>query len=220
MFCSFTNPKNCEATILSITTFDSGRYRNDGTSNPGSPNYIVGDHSAATFNKFFTFDLSGVSGKITQITLFAYNSSAFEIFDGGYVSLDPFETWSLFDVNTPLASLLDGTGGVAAYNDLGSGTLLGSRQILSTENGVFIDVRLDVNNLLLVDDKLAIGGALIPLDDGRVFAGSSNAYPGNPPRLELVFEQDSNVIPEPVTMMLFGIGMAGAFLRQRKRKHS
>jgi hypothetical protein len=83
----------------------------------------------------------------------------------GYVSSDASETYELYDVTTPLASLTDRTGGVAAYTDLGSGTSYGSRAFSAADTGV-APVTITLNAAALANlqaaagARIGLGGAL------------------------------------------------------------
>ena len=83
---------------------------------------------------FFTFTVSSY-GSISSATLrlrFDATKGALIALGGPYLGTDPSETFTLYDVSTPLGSLSAGTGGVAAFNDLGTGTVFGSATLTDT----------------------------------------------------------------------------------------
>jgi hypothetical protein len=106
---------SAEAATVVVEATDSGWYSSPTGSIPGSLNYLVGSTAGAIFRNFFVFDLSGNSEQILSARLAGFNRS------GNFHSPQGKETWEVNDVVTPLSQLLDGTGGVAAYNDLGTG---------------------------------------------------------------------------------------------------
>jgi hypothetical protein len=97
-----------------------------GNHQPETHNYFVGDRFGVgrDFRNFFVFDLAGVTQPIASAKLALFVPILPE---PGYESPDPSENYELHDVVTPFATLLDGTGGVAAHADLGSGVVYGSR---------------------------------------------------------------------------------------------
>ena len=93
---------------------DRGWYNDFGLHLVDNPNYIAGQ-AGDLFRNWFVFDLAEVTDTITSATL------CLEMPPSGYTSFDPTETYTVFDVSTPPETLIDGSGGVAAYDDLGTG---------------------------------------------------------------------------------------------------
>src|SRR5262249_51241355 len=95
---------------------------------PMNVNYGVGDTHGpncqttcfSDARNFFVFDLSGISQTIVSAQL------QLDVPAGGYDSPDPSENYELHDVTIPIATLLDGTGGIAAHTDLGGGVVYGN----------------------------------------------------------------------------------------------
>ena len=122
-------------------------------------NYLVGQAGSVQYHDYFVFNLSTVTQQISAVQLVLSNPT------NGYSSPDPTETYSLFDVSTPLASLeATGTGQTAIFNDLGSGTALGSRNYSAADNGAITSIPLNssaVNSLNAArGGQIAVGGAL------------------------------------------------------------
>jgi len=144
---------------LTINAANTGWYQNAGASNqPGGTNYITGlcsNCGGPLFRDFFSFNLPvGITITTASLNLNTY------IYD----SLNSSETLSLFDVSTSLNSLLAGTGGVAAYNDLGSGTVYGSRVYTLADQNLFRSISLNASAVTAMQQSLGtsfvIGGSL------------------------------------------------------------
>jgi len=145
---------------LTINASNTGWYTDAGSSNqPGGTNYITGlcsNCGGALFRDLFVFGIP-VGIAVTTATL---NVNTYV-----YDSLNPTETLSLFDVTTSLNILVGGTGGVAAYNDLGSGVLYGSRVYTSADQNLFRSISLNAAGIAAIQQSLGgsftMGGSLI-----------------------------------------------------------
>lgn len=153
------------ATARSVTldSVDSGWYRIDGSHTPSNQNYAVGNFGGTYYNNFFVFDLSSQTEAITGATLSLFNPAL------GYLSVAA-ETYSVFDVSTDIAVLTAGTGGIGAFADLGSGTLLGSHVFeTSATNAGFVSIPLNQAALAYLNVHIgglvALGGAITTLND-------------------------------------------------------
>jgi hypothetical protein len=206
------------AAPVTIEALDSGFYQPNGLHVVGNQNYLTGlfgnEHRS-----FFLFDLSTVTGTINSATLRLFNPEVSQ-FLHGYVSPDPTETLNFFDVTTAAASIADGTGGVAAFADLASGTLYGSQIVSAADNGTVIEITL--NNLALADLNaatgiFAIGGALGTIDGiaaQYVFGFSMAAFVEDHTR-QLVL--DVTAVPEPPLPVLLVAVTIALSVRMRSR---
>ena len=153
-----------QAGVTVIDTFDQGWYRDNGVHFTELENYLVGNSvpdDPFEYHNFFVFDLTTIDTEIVSLTLSAFNPAS------GTTTPDPSETWMLWDFTSDIADLIGGTAGVAGWVDLGSGTRYGSREVLSTETDVLIDV--DLNAAAVADANAAtglwaIGGSITTLD--------------------------------------------------------
>lgn len=190
------------ATIISLDAIDRGSYEDDGYHFSGNDNYIVGDllETSPVHRNFFVFDLNSVGQQIIGAELQLYNP---RYGYAGFHSVDRFEIYSLFDVSTDLTILRNGSGGVAAFNDLGTGTFYGSYRVSSEDNGETLLIPLNlaaINDLNSTSGSIALGGAITSLnsvnDTEVLFGGSGNA-PSS--RLKLT------LIPEPAAIGLLAV---------------
>src|SRR5262249_17057235 len=83
----------------------------------------------------------------------------------GFTSNKPTETYSLFDVTTPLSQLeATNSGRTDIFNDLGSGTSYGSQTVSSADNGKLVTVNLNAAAVAAlsaaIGSQVALGGAL------------------------------------------------------------
>jgi hypothetical protein len=147
---------------FTLSAVASGFYREDGTHAAG--NYAVGWFTPddVELRDYFVFDLSPVSGTITAAFLRLATAPPSFIRYGGD---DPSETFTLFDVSTALPGLTGGTGGIAAFADLGGGTSYGSL-VATSAIGETVDVVLNAAGIAFLagsSGQIAIGGAITTL---------------------------------------------------------
>src|SRR6476659_6364715 len=144
-----------------------GWYDTTGSHNPFNDNYVVGDTrgyglcSATTcfndYRNFFVFVLSVVTQPIASAKL------ALNVPVAAFESSDPSENYELHDVITPIATLIDGTGGVSAHADLGSGVVYGSRTMTAADMESVVEITLNssaVSALNSTHGLFGIGGSL------------------------------------------------------------
>jgi uncharacterized repeat protein (TIGR01451 family) len=166
-------------TNLTINALDTGWYDSTGFHGPSNPNYIVGE-SSSTYRDWFAFTVPTLPAPITsaQLRLFTY----------GIVSPDGSETLQLRHVSTPVTTLrAGGSGLVTIYNDLGDGTIYGSRTFATSESSQFISMTLNsdcVTNIAAASGQsFAIGGELTTFDstpgNSEYIFGSSLGNPGD-----------------------------------------
>ena len=196
---------------------DRGQYQDTGFHNPTNPNYVVGESSFTPpllFHNFFVFDLSGVVQPIASAKLALFVPS--ELAGPGYNSPDASENYELHDVTTSIATLVAGTGGVAAYTDLGSGVVYGSRTMTATDMGTVVEITLNPAAVAALDAAtglIGIGGSLTTLDgvvnSEFTFGSSGSATDTTELRITLV--------PEPSSAILCFVASLALMLRKRPR---
>lgn len=201
------------ATVLDAT--ERGTYRDSGVFGSGGSgtsvgNYITGGLSnGAEFRSFFNFDLSAVTGQVTEavLTISLDRTRAF--------SPDPIETLGIFDVTSDIPTLLDGSGGVAAFDDLGSGISYGGASVLTDSTSGTLSIALNALALLdlnaAIGGDFALGGAVTSLSGGtELLFGFSNLGRRQPTRLTLTTGpafQNQIPIAEPASAALMGFGL-------------
>ena len=203
---------SARADTITITAGNSGWFAANGFHNGANQNYLAGDFGS--YRNFFTFDLSGVSGTITGATLRLFNPADRFAVDPG--------TYTLYDVLTPASALgltyAATPEGLAIFEDLGSGTVFGTLDVSSAPGGTVISINLNAAALAALNSAgngvFAIGGAVLG-GDGRIFADT-----GSGSTRELVLQTSAPAaVPEPLTLVMFGTGLAGvAALRRRARQ--
>ncbi|MEL0589779.1 MAG: S8 family serine peptidase, partial [Planktothrix rubescens PR221] len=123
-----------------IAATDTGWYNNSGSHSPTNTNYIVGDYWGSKYRNWMTFNLSTFTTPVTSAKL---QIKAYQ-----YSSADPSETYELRDVTTPVSTLTAGGSGLTSiYNDLGDGTIYGSRSFTSADSNQ--TVTIDLNSALV-----------------------------------------------------------------------
>jgi hypothetical protein len=206
-----------KAAVFTIPASDSGWFDATGEHISGNQNYAVGNVigvGAPNTRNFFVFDLSSVTGTIVSANLNLRNP-----ING---QLGPARTFTLFDVSTPIASLgvsHVGAPGIAIYNDLGAGTVLGANAGPFPAGGV-VTTALNASGLSYLQGALggtvALGGNYVGAAGGNIYLFGFTAGVGSTPR-ELVITTSSTV-PEPATLATFATLLgAGLALARRRR---
>ncbi|MEO0971929.1 MAG: hypothetical protein AAFX85_02455 [Pseudomonadota bacterium] len=148
-----------------IAAFDVGWCNEQGNHTPTNLNYLVGFDSVNEVRNFFVFDLSDVDGEIVEASLRIYNPV------DGLRTDEGVETYRVVDVSTDVETLRNGTGGVAAFDDLGSGTVLGEANALVRDINQTITVPLNADGLAALnaaEGEVALGGFLPNVNDSDV----------------------------------------------------
>jgi len=162
-----------------IAATDTGWYDNSGSHSPTNTNYIVGDYWGSKYRNWMTFNLSTFTTPVTSAKL---QINAYE-----YSSADPSETYELRDVTTPVSTLTAGGSGLTSiYNDLGDGTIYGSRSFTSADSNQTVTIDLNSALVSAINAKsgqsFALGGQITTLDgidNSEYIFGFSNSLSPN-----------------------------------------
>ena len=212
ILCAILVAATLPGATVNLDATASGRYFTSGTFFSGQ--YGTGWHAGVPgeARSFFVFDLSGVTGTITAATLRLATNPSFS----AYISPDPSETFALFDVATPIATLTGGSGGFA---DLGTGTVLGTF-LANSSIGSQVDINLDASGLTYLNAAIggstALGGALTTLASGGSNEIVFNATDASFTR-QLILTTTTTAptgVPEPSTWAMLSLGLLTLAVRR------
>lgn len=163
-------------TTVGLKGIDVGSWASNGIPFTAFCNFQVRGGGGSEARNFFVFDLSSITQNIVAAALISHVSSP-----RGYRSPDPTETYTLFDISTPL-SLLRGSAldsDHAIFNDLGTGIEYGGQTFSAADIGKNVPVALNASGLAALNAArgglTALGGALTTIngDPNQVVFASS-----------------------------------------------
>ncbi|CAD5976958.1 Ig-like domain-containing protein [Planktothrix agardhii] len=161
-----------------IAATDTGWYDNSGSHGPSNTNYLVGDYNFK-YRNWMAFNLPTFTTPVTSAKL---QIKAYQ-----YSSADLSETYELRDVTTPVSTLTAGGSGLTSiYNDLGDGTIYGSRSFTGADSNQTVTIDLNSALVSAINAKsgqsFALGGQITTLDgidNSEYIFGSSNSLSPN-----------------------------------------
>lgn len=171
---------------------DRGWYNENGSHTPSNTNYIVGFGGSSDecncgdlyYNNFFVFEVPNATFVSASLRLEVPSPN-------GYISPEASLDYLTYDVTTNINALVGGTGGVAAYNDLGSGVYYGGRTYTNADEGTVPSFALNAAALASINGAAgglwAVGGTVVP-------------------------------IPEPASLALVGLGLVTVAAKIRRRR--
>lgn len=151
---------------IQLSPVDHGWYGVDGFHDPSNDSFSVGlcvpcVHGPELRN-WFAFDVSGLSTPVTSVALTLFTWA---------VKL-PGVTYYVYDFGGSVPSLLTGSGGLAAFADLGSGAPFGQRTYFSADANLVRTVTLNataigsLNSAVLAGQSVwAFGGSTSPVPE-------------------------------------------------------
>lgn len=168
-------------TITTIPAIFGGWWDSSGGHDALNSNYHAGIAGNGVHTRnFFVFNLASFNAHITAAELLIYNPSS------GFSSSDPTETYNIFHVSTPIATLrASGSARTDIFADLADGADYGSTTVSYSDNGR--DVRIVATTEMLSDlnaargGQFALGGALTTLSASwsQFIFGFSDSYRAN-----------------------------------------
>ena len=187
--------------FLPFVADGAGWYDETGLHSASNPNYVAGIleliSGPVEHRNYFAFGGIGSLAPGETISSATLNLTNPDCPTCGYISPNPTETYTLWDVATdPFTLVLDspsGPGGVAVYTDLGSGVSYGSRVMSAADNGTVVSIALNAAGLAYIFGNI---------ETGIVFGGAMDT---------------TAPIPEPTTMLLLGSGLVGLAAWKRRQ---
>jgi len=166
-----------------VNAVDSGSLQANGSHTSTNNNYIAGFQTLGNVEvrNYTTFTLSPWTPTIVAAELRLFNPII------GYSSPDPTETYTLFDVSATAAALdttrLGGDAtGISIFNDLGSGTIYGTRAVSASDNNTTVAIQLNAAAVAALNasigSTISFGGAITTLAGAvtqTMFGGTSGA---------------------------------------------
>jgi hypothetical protein len=206
------------ADSVTLNATNTGFYTNSGFHDATNANYVTGQFGGIQTHSFFVFDLSSVTGNVTGATI------RISFPDLGYFSNDPSETFGLYDVSTPITSLIaSNAGATGTFADLASGTLYGTTTVQETASGMTVSFNLNAAAIAALNGNhsmFAFGGALTSLNgalDQYLFGGTGDF--SDIVQLALTTSPTATV-PEPATITLLGTSLLGLAAAARRRRNA
>ncbi|MGG7565872.1 VPLPA-CTERM sorting domain-containing protein [Rhodovulum sp. DZ06] len=215
-------PAAAGAASATVETYDSGYYRENGVHDPENPITYTGISLGVELRSFYVFDIAALAGlgPVASATLTFYGEN------GEFRSDTDTETATLYEVATNADTLTSGTGGRAAFADLGDGAVYGEATITQDSRTPMPELTVDLSaaaldalNALLAmttPDDFAVGAALTSIDGFRTQSFWGASYFSPSAELTLNFAVADVPVPAAAPLLLAGIGGLLALRRRRR----
>lgn len=217
-------PAAAHAVTATVETYDSGFYRENGAHDPANPITYTGINLGSELRSFYAFDLSSLAGlgPVSSATIVFYGDN------GEFRSDTNTETATLYEVSTDTAALTAGTGGTAAFDDLGDGLVYGAATVTQTSRTPMPEVTVDLSSAALgalntllamtTPDDFAVGAALTSIDGFRTQSFWGASYFSPSAELQITFASTAADVPVPAAAPLLLAGIGGLLALRRRRR--
>jgi hypothetical protein len=195
---------------VTINSFAQGWVNDQGSANGAGDgnNTFTGNEYGARYNSWAAFYIpTGVYSSADLDVL----ASTYQVYSANQINI--------YSVTTAYSDLQNQTGGVAAYTDMGAGSLYGFASMLNSLTTTHLggtavqDINAAAGSIFVVGFTNATLNLENPYEvDKGIYTNGSEA---GHPTLTL---GTGGAVPEPATwaMMITGFGMAGVSLRRRR----
>lgn len=170
-YCTTLTP----AQIVGFAT--RGRYKSNGGHAGTALNYFAGEYFGVEYRNYFAFRIPHLHESVVAARLELDNPSL------GFLSPDPFETYVVRGFAGNIPALVQGVGGATAFEELGEGTLFGTKDYSLASNGLTSQVPLNEAGVAAINaakgKPFVVGGSVTTLSPGGsneyVFGGTNLA---------------------------------------------
>jgi len=212
-------PFAAQADTVSYYSYDNGWYGQNGLHTPSNVNTFTGVGSSYHTRSFYAFDLGNLDNvTVTGASVFFRPNGTYRV--NGTTGL------RLYNVTTPASAVRGGCGGAAAFNDFGSGVVLGGANVGAGYGSSMpgITMSLTPNAVTLINQAIEasesrflfgtrIMNTLNTHGDGLWYGSNGTGAA----RLTLTYEVNAPAIPVPASVPLLLSGLTALGILRRRR---